>query len=91
MEAVKSGFKSVKLHQIDIASVRATREAVGDDIEITIDPNGVFNSLEAEHFAKSLAKYNVGWLEEPILAAGRLQGFSSTTSSISYTDCRWRK
>jgi L-alanine-DL-glutamate epimerase-like enolase superfamily enzyme len=39
---------------------------VGNDIEITIDPNGFFNPLEAERFAKSLVKYNVGWLEEPI-------------------------
>jgi L-alanine-DL-glutamate epimerase-like enolase superfamily enzyme len=66
MEAVKAGFKSIKLHQVDLDSVRATREAVGNDIEITIDPNGFFNPLEAERFAKSLVKYNVGWLEEPI-------------------------
>jgi L-alanine-DL-glutamate epimerase-like enolase superfamily enzyme len=66
MEAVKAGFKSIKLHQVDLDSVRATREAVGNDIEITIDPNGYFNSLEAERFARSLVEYNVGWLEEPI-------------------------
>ena len=66
VEAVKAGFKSVKLHQVDLESVKATREAVGKDIEITIDPTGYFNPLEAERFAKSLAEYNVGWLEEPI-------------------------
>jgi L-alanine-DL-glutamate epimerase-like enolase superfamily enzyme len=65
-EAVKVGFKSVKLHQVDLASVKATREALGDGVEITIDPNGYFNPLEAERFAKSLAEYDVGWLEEPI-------------------------
>ena len=66
MEAVKAGFKSVKLHQFDIESVKATREAVGDDIEVTIDPTGYFNTLDAERFARKLAEYNVGWLEEPI-------------------------
>jgi L-alanine-DL-glutamate epimerase-like enolase superfamily enzyme len=66
VEAVKAGFKSVKLHQVDLESVKTTREAVGKDIEITIDPTGYFNPLEAERFAKSLAEYNVGWLEEPI-------------------------
>ncbi len=66
LEAVKAGYRSVKLHQVDIASVRATREIVGDDIEITMDPTGYFNPLEAERFAIQLAEYNVGWLEEPI-------------------------
>lgn len=65
-KAVEAGFKSVKLHQVDIASVKAAREAVGDDIEVTIDPNGYFNPLEAERFAKALTDYDVGWLEEPI-------------------------
>jgi len=65
-KAVEAGFKSVKLHQVDIESVRAAREAVGDDIEVTIDPNGFFNSIEAERFAKRLEEYRTGWLEEPI-------------------------
>jgi len=65
-KAVNAGFKSVKLHQFDIDSVKAAREELGDDIEITIDPNGYFNPLQAERFAKELADYDVGWLEEPI-------------------------
>ncbi len=66
LEAVKEGYRSVKLHQVDIASVRATRESVGDDIEIAVDPTGYFNPLEAERFAAELAEFRVGWLEEPI-------------------------
>lgn len=66
LKAVKAGYKSVKLHQVDIDSVRATREAVGEEIEITMDPTAYFNPLEAERFAKELAEYDVGWLEEPI-------------------------
>lgn len=65
-EAVKTGFRSVKLHQVDIESVRATRQCVGDEIEVTIDVNGFFNSVEAERFAKQSAEYQLGWLEEPI-------------------------
>ena len=64
--AVEEGFKSVKLHQVDIPSVRVTREAVGDGIEVTMDVNGVFNSLEAERFARQLAEFDIGWFEEPI-------------------------
>ena len=64
--AVEEGFKSVKLHQVDIPSVRVTREAVGDGIEVTMDVNGVFNSLEAERFSRQLAEFNIGWFEEPI-------------------------
>ncbi len=65
-EIVKAGFKSVKLHQVDIASVKAAREAVGDNVEIAIDTTAYFNPLEAERFVRSLADLNVGWLEEPI-------------------------
>ncbi|HXZ37311.1 MAG TPA: mandelate racemase/muconate lactonizing enzyme family protein [Thermodesulfobacteriota bacterium] len=64
--AVEEGFKSVKLHQVDIPSVRVTREAVGGGIEVTMDVNGVFNSLEAERFARQLAEFDIGWFEEPI-------------------------
>jgi L-alanine-DL-glutamate epimerase-like enolase superfamily enzyme len=64
--AADAGFQSVKLHQVDIESVKAAREAVGDDVEITMDVNGYFNPLEAERFAHELAEYNVGWFEEPI-------------------------
>jgi len=65
-EAAKAGYRSVKLHQVDMGSVKAAREAVGDDAELTIDVNGFFNPLEAERFARELADYHVGWLEEPI-------------------------
>ena len=64
--AVVAGFKSIKLHQVDIASVKAVRETVGEEIEITVDANGFFNPLEALRFARTLADYNVAWLEEPI-------------------------
>jgi L-alanine-DL-glutamate epimerase-like enolase superfamily enzyme len=64
--AAEEGFKSVKLHQVDLASVKAAREAVGGEIEITMDVNGVFNTVEAERFARRLSEYNVGWFEEPI-------------------------
>jgi L-alanine-DL-glutamate epimerase-like enolase superfamily enzyme len=64
--AADAGFKSVKLHQVDIDSVKAAREAVGDEVEVTMDVNGFFNPLEAESFAKKLADYKVGWFEEPI-------------------------
>jgi L-alanine-DL-glutamate epimerase-like enolase superfamily enzyme len=60
------GFKSVKLHQVDIESVRAAREAVGDDVEVTMDVNGFFNPLDAVKFSRKLSEYNVGWFEEPI-------------------------
>jgi L-alanine-DL-glutamate epimerase-like enolase superfamily enzyme len=64
--AKDAGFKSVKLHQVDIESVRAAREAVGDDVEVTMDVNGFFNPLDAVNFSRKLAEYNTGWFEEPI-------------------------
>lgn len=64
--AIQAGFRSVKLHQVDIESVRAARDAVGNDNELTMDVNGYFNTVEAARFAEQLADYDVGWFEEPI-------------------------
>jgi L-alanine-DL-glutamate epimerase-like enolase superfamily enzyme len=63
---VTRGFKMLKLHQTDIASVRAAREAVGTEIELTLDANCAWTWSEAVAMTLTLEPYRLLWLEEPI-------------------------
>lgn len=66
---VKEGYTAIKVHQradIPIESVREARQAVGDDIVIMLDVNGVWTPREAIEKSKILEQYGLRWLEEPI-------------------------
>jgi L-alanine-DL-glutamate epimerase-like enolase superfamily enzyme len=63
---VAQGFRMLKLHQIDVASVRAAREAVGPDVELMLDTNCPWTPFEAIAMARALAPYRLFWLEEPV-------------------------
>jgi L-alanine-DL-glutamate epimerase-like enolase superfamily enzyme len=60
------GFRAIKLHQIDVASVQAAREAVGPGIEIMLDTNCPWTPAEALKMARAFEPYDLAWLEEPI-------------------------
>jgi L-alanine-DL-glutamate epimerase-like enolase superfamily enzyme len=60
------GFQAIKLHQTDVASTRAAREAVGPDVALMLDTNCPWTLAEALAMARSLAPFNLAWLEEPI-------------------------
>ena len=85
--AANSGFSTVKLKvggsdiQSDIARVRALREAVGAKVAIRLDANGAWSSDEALGALKSLATFDVEYVEEP--TAGRVAiGELATLSPI---------
>ncbi len=66
---VEQGYKAVKIHQgrkDAVESTKAVRDAVGDDIEIMLDVNGAWTPMEAIKHARTLEKYDLTWLEEPI-------------------------
>src|SRR5215212_4918648 len=60
------GFTAIKLHQIDVGSVQAAREAVGPDVEIMLDTNCPWTPAEALAMARAFEPYDLAWLEEPI-------------------------
>ncbi len=63
---VAQGFRMLKLHQTDVASVRAAREAVGPDVELMLDTNCPWTPAEAIAMARALAPFRLFWLEEPV-------------------------
>jgi L-alanine-DL-glutamate epimerase-like enolase superfamily enzyme len=64
--AVDSGYKYLKLHEVDVECVRAACEAAGPDIEITLDVNCPWTVREALDMAEKLRPFNLRWLEEPV-------------------------
>jgi L-alanine-DL-glutamate epimerase-like enolase superfamily enzyme len=64
--ALRSGFRRLKLHEIDVDCIRAAREAAGDDVEIMLDVNCPWSVSEALEMADRLRPFNLRWLEEPV-------------------------
>jgi len=61
-----TGFRAIKLHQIDVATTEAAREAIGPDVAIMLDTNCPWTPAEALAMAHALAPFDLAWLEEPI-------------------------
>ncbi|MCS0497196.1 mandelate racemase/muconate lactonizing enzyme family protein [Ancylobacter sp. MQZ15Z-1] len=69
---VAAGFRAVKLKtgaramQEEVARIRATREAIGDDVGLMLDMNGAYDLSTCIEFANAVAPYDITWLEEPL-------------------------
>ena len=64
--ALHSGFRGLKLHEIEVDCVRAARQAAGDDIDIMLDVNCPWSVREALDMTRKLRPFNLRWLEEPV-------------------------
>ncbi len=66
LHAKKRGFGQIKLHQLDVESLKLVREAVGENIGLMMDINCAWSPEKALEMADKFAPYNLKWLEEPI-------------------------
>jgi L-fuconate dehydratase len=69
-EAVDSGYSNIKLKvganvDDDIRRLAIAREVVGDDVNIMIDANQVWDVPEAIDWVLKLAEFKPLWIEEP--------------------------
>ncbi len=69
-EAVDAGYRHVKLKvganlDDDIRRCRIAREVLGDDANLMIDANQVWDVPEAIEWVKALAEFKPLWIEEP--------------------------
>jgi len=69
---VQQGFKAVKIKvgrltpEAEEERVRATREAIGENVELMLDANNAWTDLPtALLYCKRFEKYNPYWIEEP--------------------------
>jgi L-alanine-DL-glutamate epimerase-like enolase superfamily enzyme len=82
-QAVAQGFRAVKLHQTDLASVRAAREAVGPTIALMLDVNCPWSPAEAIRMGRALAEYDLAWLEEPVWPPEDYRGLAAVARAIA--------
>jgi L-alanine-DL-glutamate epimerase-like enolase superfamily enzyme len=64
--AAAEGYAAVKLHEVDVAAVRAARDALGPDVPLMDDVNCPWSVAEALRHAALLRPINLHWLEEPV-------------------------
>ena len=64
--ATDAGYRAVKLHQLDLESLSATREVVGDQVDIMVDVNCAWSPEDALAHIRKFSPYNPLWIEEPI-------------------------
>ena len=64
--AVESGYRHLKLHEVDPDVIRAARDEAGPDIEITLDVNAPWTVREALDMTNKLRELNLRWIEEPV-------------------------
>ena len=78
---VAQGFRMLKLHQTDVASVKAAREAVGTGVELMLDTNCPWDPAEAIAMARALQPYRLFWLEEPVWPPEDYAGLARVAAS----------
>jgi L-Ala-D/L-Glu epimerase / N-acetyl-D-glutamate racemase len=72
LEALKQGFCLIKLKigaptiDEDVRSILAVREAIGDDVRLTVDVNGFWNYDQALKAFKKLDAANLECVEQPL-------------------------
>lgn len=64
--AVDEGYRTIKLHEIELAHIKAARAAIGPGIALTNDVNCNWTSEQTLGWAGELRDLDLLWLEEPI-------------------------
>jgi L-alanine-DL-glutamate epimerase-like enolase superfamily enzyme len=65
-EAVRRGYRHIKLHEITEPAVRAARAAIGADVALMVDTNCPWSVAEAKSMAEAFMPHDLHWLEEPV-------------------------
>jgi L-alanine-DL-glutamate epimerase-like enolase superfamily enzyme len=64
--ALDAGFRSLKLHEIELPAIRAAREEAGPHVDLMLDVNCAWPLYKARRKAEELKDLHLKWLEEPI-------------------------
>lgn len=81
--AMAEGFRHLKLHEVDLAAVRAARSAAGDGTWIALDTNCPWSVGEAVARARALEDLELAWLEEPVFPPGDHAGLARVRASTT--------
>lgn len=65
-EAVRRGYRDIKLHEIDLGCIRAARGAIPHDVPLMLDINCAWDEeSDAIDFCAAVRDFGVAWVEEP--------------------------
>lgn len=64
-KSVAEGYRTVKLHEIDLPHIQAGRAAVGPDVALINDVNCNWSAQRTRDWADDLRALDLTWLEEP--------------------------
>jgi L-alanine-DL-glutamate epimerase-like enolase superfamily enzyme len=81
--AIDAGFRSLKLHEIELPAIRAARDEAGPDIELMLDVNCPWTLNEARAKAEELKEFRLKWLEEPLWPPENYDGLAQLRKSCS--------
>jgi len=70
-QALKRGYRDIKLHEITLPEVKAARDVAGAGARIMLDTNCPWTVVEAVEMARRLAPLDLRWLEEPVFPPER--------------------
>ena len=76
IHAKTTGYSAIKLHQLDVESLKMTREIVGSDTILMMDVNCAWSFKQALEKARQFAPYDLLWLEEPLWPPEDFMGLS---------------
>jgi len=75
-QALKRGYRDIKLHEITLPEVKAARDVAGAGARIMLDTNCPWTVVEAIEMARRLAPLDLRWLEEPVFPPENVEGLA---------------
>ena len=87
LDVLKLGIKVIKIkgsndHSLDVERIKAVRQAVGNDVELRLDPNAAWDAISTIKTMKLLEDCDLQLLEQPV-PAWDLKGMSHIRNNIS--------
>ena len=79
--ALKRGFRSIKLHEVDLDPVHAARDVAGYDIPLMLDVDCPWNPGDAIEMCRRMADLELYWLEEPVWPPENYDGIADVRSN----------
>lgn len=80
-KALDAGFRVLKLHESNMAAIRAARKEAGPDVELIVDTGCPWTLAEARAAADELKAVGLKFLEEPLWPPENFEGLAELRRS----------
>lgn len=80
---VQSGYSALKVHWTGLEAVAAVRKAIGDNVDMMVDVNGEWETIDAIRVGRRLEPYHPYWFEEPISPLDDYAGLAQVKAALT--------